>query len=190
MFSRVKPRKQERPPLTDEQLLNEAVSALARRSRSESELKRHLQKKLGPKASDAGSRIQKVIARMYELGYLSDQRLADSVVAWKQGQLHLGRRRVTEELRKRGIQPSLVESTVEQAYAEVDELTLAKAFAEKKRLKPPSDPTDQKQTAKLLRALQRAGFSLGTCWKVVKSLGSQVSLDGLDESSSLSDADS
>lgn len=188
MFSRAKPRTQP-VPLSDEQLLNEAVSALARRSRSESELRRHLQKKLGRPDSDSGTRIQKVIARMYELGYLSDQRLADSVVAWKQGQLHLGRRRVTEELRKRGLPQSLVEHTVEQAYSEVDELTLARAFAEKKRLKPPSDPKDPKQTAKLLRVLQRAGFSLGTCWKVVKSLGSQAEPEGFDESATLSDGE-
>lgn len=187
MFSRGKPSKPQRPPLTDAQLLNEAVSALARRSRSESELRRHLQKKLGKPDSASSERIQQVIARMYELGYLSDQKLAASVIEWKQGQLHLGRRRVTEELRKRGLQPALVESSVEEAYAEVDELTLAKSFAEKKRLKPPSDPHDQKQTAKLLRTLQRAGFSLGTCWKVVKSLGSQADLEGFDESASPSD---
>ena len=184
MFSRGPRRKVERPPLTDEQLLSAAVSALAARSRSEAELRRLLQKKL---TEPAPARIDKVVARLHELGYLSDARLAESIVESKQRQAHLGKRRVTQELLKRGVKADLVGETIERAYAEVDEVALAQSFVERKRLRPPQDP---KETARLLRALQRAGFSMGTCWKVVRRLGNQAALDGMDEAGLATDSES
>ena len=68
MFSRGSRQKVARPPLTDEQLLAAAVSALASRSRSEAELRRLLQKKL---TEPGGPRIDKVVARLHELGYFA-----------------------------------------------------------------------------------------------------------------------
>ena len=119
MFSRGSRQKVARPPLTDEQLLAAAVSALASRSRSEAELRRLLQKKL---TEPGGPRIDKVVARLHELGYLSDARLAEQFVEIRQKQAHLGRRRVSQELLRRGVKADLVGDTVERAYAEVDEV--------------------------------------------------------------------
>lgn len=128
-----------------------------------------------------------MVARLHELGYLSDVRLAESIVESKQRQAHLGKRRVTQELLKRGVKADLVGKTIERAYAEVDEVTLAQSFVERKRLRPPQDP---KETARLLRALQRAGFSMATCWKVVRRLGNQAALDGMDEAVLATDSES
>ena len=183
MFSRGSRQKVARPPLTDEQLLAAAVSALASRSRSEAELRRLLQKKL---TEPGGPRIDKVVARLHELCYLSDARLAEQFVEIRQKQAHLGRRRVSQELLRRGVKADLVGDTVERAYAEVDEVALALAFVDRKRLRPPKDP---RETARILRQLQRAGFSMGTCWKVVRSLASQESLAGIDETALTTDGE-
>lgn len=195
MFARSARRKTERPPLTDAQLFEAAVSALATRSRSEAELRRLLTRKLD---EPNRQRIDQVIARLHELGYLSDARLAENFVESRQKQSHLGRRRVAQELRRRGVNADLVEQTVERAYSEVDELQLALSFVEKKRLritsspgssgstssrKSPQDAKAQKETARALRALQRAGFSLATCWKVVRHMGDAAALAGLEECS-------
>jgi len=182
MFSRGPRRKVERPPLSDEQLFAAAVSALAARSRTEAELRRVLQRKLSEPSS---ARIDKVVVRLRELGYLSDARLAESFVENRQRQAHFGRQRVTQELLKRGVHADLVGDTIERAYAEVDEVALAQAFVERKRLRPPKD---QRETARLLRSLQRAGFSMGTCWKVVRNLGSQEELGVFDEPALTSDS--
>lgn len=194
MFARSSRPKTERPPLTDAQLFEAAVAALASRSRSEVELRRLLARKL---TEPSRPRIDQVIARLHELGYLSDARLAESFVEHRQKQAHLGRRRVTQELRRRGVKADLVEQTVERAYSEVDELELALAFAAKKRLrrttpaasrpgpkdpKNPKDPKEAKETARILRALQRAGFSMATCWKVIRSLGHDTTLSETEAS--------
>lgn len=198
MFARRSRPKTERPQLTDAQLFEAAVAALASRSRSEVELRRLLARKL---TEPSRPRIDQVIARLHELGYLSDARLAESFVEHRQKQAHLGRRRVTQELRRRGVKADLVEQTVERAYSEVDELELALAFAAKKRLRRttptesrpgPKDPKEAKETARILRALQRAGFSMATCWKVIRSLGHDATLSETDASfddESASDSD-
>ena len=138
---------------------------MASRSRSEAELRRLLQKKL---TEPGGPRIDKVVARLHELGYLSDARLAEQFVEIRQKQAHLGRRRVSQELLRRGVKADLV--------GDVD----------RKRLRPPKDP---RETARILRQLQRAGFSMGTCWKVVRSLASQESLAGIDETALTTDGE-
>lgn len=184
MFARGSRRNSTRPPLTDTQLFESAVRALATRSRSEVELRRLLSRKIEP---PIGDRIDKVIARLHELGYLSDVRLAENFVECRQKQGHLGSRRVAQELRRRGVSADVVEDTVERAYSEVDELQLAQAFAEKKRLfRAKSGSTqaplkDPKETARVLRALTRAGFSLGTCWKVVRMMADSSGLAGIEE---------
>ncbi|HNF99935.1 MAG TPA: RecX family transcriptional regulator, partial [Pseudomonadota bacterium] len=85
MFARSARRKTERPPLTDAQLFEAAVSALATRSRSEAELRRLLTRKLD---EPSRQRIDQVIARLHELGYLSDARLAENFVESRQKQSH------------------------------------------------------------------------------------------------------
>lgn len=184
MFARGSRRNSSRPPLTDTQLFEAAVRALASRSRSEVELRRLLSRKIEPPTAE---RIDKVIARLQELGYLSDVRLAENFVESRQKQAHLGSRRVAQELRRRGVSADVVEDTVERAYSEVDELQLAQAFAEKKRLFRAKSGTtqapikDPKETARILRALTRAGFSLGTCWKVVRTMADGAGLAGIEE---------
>lgn len=182
-----------------------AVSALAGRSLSETELRRLLKRKISrknaptkraktpepePKAEPEqktthiiDALISQVVVRLRELGYLSDERLAQHFVEIRQKQAHLGRRRVAQELHRKGVSSDLVSSTIEQAYSGVDEVALAQAFVEKKRLlRSLGDerPLPPKQTAKLLRTLVRAGFSQPTCWKVVRGLASAEALENAD----------
>jgi regulatory protein len=64
--------------------------------------------------------------------------------------------RVVQDLRARGVHPDVIGKTVGETYAEVDEQKLARQFAERKRLK---QPTDQKHAARIFRMMARAGFS-------------------------------
>lgn len=153
------------PALSDQQLFDLAVSALAARSRSETELRRFLVRKVGPHPH-----IDQVLVRLRELRYLSDEQLCQNVVETRQKHALWGARRVSFELLRRGVAEPLVEQTVAAVYSGVDELAQARAFAEKKRLFRllAADPgqSPPKQVARFVRSLYRAGFSIAVCYKL------------------------
>jgi len=175
-----------KPPLTETELLDYAVKSLASKMKSERDLRRRLTDRVSPDETGRAA-IEKVIAKLKELGYLSDQRFAADFARLRQENEKLGKRRVQQVLMQKGIAGSLVNEAVTKQYEEVDEVTLARQYIERKRLKQPAGDREQRQkeTAKIMRRLVAAGFSSRAIWTVLRDwAGSdieEVDVEGTEE---------
>jgi regulatory protein len=167
-----RPRKP-REPLAETALFEYAVKSLASRMRTERDLRRLMKLRAGP--GDAGERaMDAVVARLKELNYLSDARFAaDYARLRKEGQ-KFGRRRVQADLAAKGIANELAAPTLTAAYEGVDEVALAREYCARKRMKQPAGPDAEKQSARIMGRLLRAGFSPGTVFTVLRHWGVTV----------------
>ncbi len=154
-------------PLREDALFDYATGALARRMRTERELRTILHRRSEP--GEAGERdIDAVLERLRQLNYLSDTRFAATYTRLRKEDQKLGRRRVEQDLMVKGVPRAVVEKQVGEAYAEVDELKLAREYVERKRM---MRPDGQKEQARIMGRLLRAGFSSGTVWKLLRGWG-------------------
>ena len=140
---------------TEASLYDYAVGALGRRMRTVAELKR-LMRTRAAHQPDCDALVEAVTARLKEQHYLNDSNYASCYSASRRDNEKFGRMRVVQELKARGVHPQVIEKTVGESYAGVDELKLLRDFAARKRLK---QPKDQKEAARIFRAMARAGFS-------------------------------
>ena len=158
-----RPKKQFEP--LDEAALHEyAVKSLGRHMRSVSELRRLMQAKVEREESGA-AKIDKVIARLKEYGYLDDTAFAENYTQLRQQNEKFGQRRVRQELGRKGIAQQTISDTIESKYAEVSEEALARQHLERKRIRKPEN---EKETARVMRRLVTAGFSTGTIYKILR----------------------
>ncbi len=148
----------------EEGLFEYAVGSLARRMRTVRDLRRLM--KMRAEEGEAGERaMDRVVARLHELKYLSDERFAaDYTRVRKEGQ-KFGQRRVQQDLQMKGVGKELVSSTLAAAYGDVDEAELARQYCERKRMRA---PVGEKEVARVMGRLMRAGFSSGAIWKVLR----------------------
>ncbi len=159
-----------KPPLDEAGLLEYAVKSLASRMKSVRDLRRLMAQRAEP--GDEGARaMDAVVAKLKELGYLSDERFAADYTRLRQENEKFGRRRVQQGLMQKGVASATVNEAVGKAYEEVDETALARAYAERKRMRKPEN---EKETARALRRLMAAGFSSKAIWAVLRSWGSPV----------------
>ena len=151
--------------LSDEASLYEyAIGALGRRMRTVAELKRLLRDKV--EDSEHGRLlIEVVIAKLKDQKYLNDTQYASSYSSMRKENNRFGRRRVIQDLKQRGVHDEIIERTVSSAYSDTNEETLARDYLRKKRLKQPSN---EKDTARIFRALIRAGFGTKTIFTILK----------------------
>ena len=178
-----------RPPLTEPELLDYAVKSLASKMKSERDLRRRLADRVS--ADETGrAAVDNVIAKLKELGYLSDQRFAADFARLRQENEKFGKRRVQQGLMQKGIASPLVNEAITKQYEDIDEVALARQYIERKRLKQPSgDPNAdkaqrQKETAKIMRRLVAAGFSSRAVWAVLRDwAGSDIQEIDVEESS-------
>jgi regulatory protein len=173
-----------KPPLTELELLDYAVKSLGSKMKSERDLRRRLADRVSRDESGQAN-VEKVIAKLKELGYLSDARFAADFARLRQENEKLGKRRVQQGLMQKGIASSLVNEAVTKQYEEVDETALARQYIERKRLKQPSGDREQRQkeTAKIMRRLVTAGFSSRAVWAVLRDwVGSDIEEIDVEES--------
>ncbi len=152
--------------ITDEQgLYDYAVGALGRRMRSVAELKRLLR---GRVSQDEIGKVlvEMVILRLKEQKYLNDSSYSAAYASFRRENQKLGQRRVITDLKGKGVHSEIIEKTIKEAYADVNEEELARAFLQRKRLKKPED---NRQAARIFRALMRAGFTARTSIKILKN---------------------
>jgi len=158
-----RPKKQAAP--LDEAALHEyALKSLGRRMRSVSDLRRLMQAKVEREESGA-AKIDRVIARLKEYGYLDDTAFAENYTLLRQQNEKFGQRRVRQELGRKGIAQQTISDTVESKYADVSEEALARQHLERKRIRKPEN---EKETARVMRRLVTAGFSTGTIYKILR----------------------
>jgi regulatory protein len=151
--------------LSDEPSLYEyAIGALGRRMRTVAELKRLLRDKV--EDSEHGRLlIDAVIARLKEEKYLNDSEYAATFSSLRKENERFGKRRIISDLKQRGVHDDVIAKTVSTAYEDTNEEQLARDFLRRKRFKKPSN---EKETARLFRAMIRAGFGNKTIFAILK----------------------
>lgn len=165
--------KRKREPLTESALFEYAVGALARKMRTVRDLKRLMRTRA--EEGEAGERaMDRVVARLKELNYLSDTRFAADYTRLRKENEKFGRRRVQQDLVQKGIHKELIASTLATAYDDVDELALAREYIARKRMKRPEGQDAKKQAARIMGRLMRAGFSSGSIFKVLREWNVEV----------------
>lgn len=181
-------RPKKREPVGEAGLFEYAVGVLARRMRTVRDLRRLMK----PRAEEgeAGERaMDAVVTRLKELNYLSDTRFAADYTRLRKDNEKFGRRRVQQDLMQKGVQKDLVATTLANAYDDVDEVTLARQYIARKRIKQPSEPDAQKQTVRVMGRLMRAGFSSSAIFKVLRAWDlPEQAMSGIDEGGRDSDS--
>lgn len=159
-------------------LLEYAVRALERRALTEFELQTRLRRR----AADQGD-VDPTIDRLREIGYVDDERTAEAYAKSRKEFSSLGSRRVLNDLRRRGISSSTAARVVGESYEGSDEIELIRTHLKRKLGRRREERLqDPKETAKLFRALQRAGFHSDKIGEVLRRIGAAPEwLDGADE---------
>jgi regulatory protein len=106
-----------------------------------------------------------VIRKLKDQGYLNDAKYAATYSAFRRDNEKFGRRRVTTDLKIKGIHSEVLEKAVDSTFAEVDEEKQAREYLRRKRLKKPAD---KKQAARVFRQLMRAGFAAKTIFTILR----------------------
>jgi regulatory protein len=173
-------RPKKREPVGEAGLFEYAVGTLARRMRTVRDLRRLMRARAEP--GDAGEQaMDAVIARLIDLKYLSDTRFAADYTRLRKENEKFGKRRVQQDLAQKGIGKELIASTISTAYEDVDEVALARAYCEKKRMKQPEGIDSKKETMRVMNRLLRAGFSSNAIFKLLRSWQVDVRLDDTEE---------
>jgi regulatory protein len=151
--------------LYDEPALYEyAVGALARKMRTVAELKRLLRLRVGQQ-EESEKLVDAVVARLKDKKYLNDAQYAQLFAGYRKDNQKFGRLRVITDLKLKGVHGDVIEKSIASAYAGSNEEKLARDFLARKRLRKPSS---EKETARIFRALVRAGFQSKTIFTVLK----------------------
>ena len=157
-------RPKKREPVGDAELFEYAVGALSRRMRTVRDLRKLM--KVRAFEGEAGERdMDRVVERLVELKYLSDERFAQDFTRMRKENQGFGRRRVAQDLALKGVGKDLVAETVGAAFDEADEVALARAYVERKRIRK---PVEQKEVVRVMNRLVRAGYSSGAIFKLLR----------------------
>ncbi len=145
-------------------LYDYAVKALGRRMRTVAELKRLMRSRVeqgerGEAAMDA------VVARLKEQRYLNDTSYANNYVKLRQENNSFGKRRVRQDLVEKGVHAEVIAKTLDVAYEDVNEEELARRHLGRKGVKKPAN---EKEAARVMRMLMRAGFGVGVIFGILK----------------------
>jgi regulatory protein len=152
-------------PLDEAQLYDYAIAALGRRMRTVTELKRLMRNRV-EEGESGNAKILAVVHRLEEQHYLDDPTYAATFTRLRQDNEKFGKRRVQQELSRKGVNSALISTTLDAAYENVSEEALARKHLERKRIKQPSN---EKESARIVRLLVRGGFSTGVIFKILKS---------------------
>jgi len=158
------PFKRSKKNYDEEALYEYAIGALGRRMRTVAEIKRLMRNRVG--AQPHGDLlVEVVVARLKAQHYLNDSRYAESYSRFRKENEKFGRLRVVQDLKAKGVHGDIIEDAVRAAYENINEEQLAREFLRRKRL---AKPADQKQAARIFRALVRAGFSSRVIFRILK----------------------
>ncbi len=161
-FSRTPKKKQ---PLDEAALYEYAIGALGRRMRTVAEIKRLMRTRV--EEGDTGeAKIDRIVARLKEQHYLNDTNFAADYTRLRQENNRFGKRRVQQDLIQKGVHANVIARTLDAAYENVNEEELARQYLARKRSRKPSN---EKEAARVMRMLVRAGFSTGVIFKILKN---------------------
>ena len=150
---------------TENELYEYAVGALGRRMRSVAELKRLLRQRVDADTEIGQTLVELVIRKLKDQGYLNDAKYAATYSAFRRDNEKFGRRRVSTDLKMKGVHGEVLEKAVDSVFSEVDEEKQAREYLQRKRVKKPKD---QRQAARVFRQLMRAGFGAKTIFIILR----------------------
>ena len=150
---------------TEESLYDYAVRALSRKMRTVAELKRLMRPRV-PEGELGELLVEIVVRRLKDQNYLNDSNYAAAYSAFRRDTEKFGKRRVITDLKVKGVHGDVIEKAVQEAYSGSSEEELARSFLKRKRLKK---PVNQKDAARIFRALMRAGFTAGVSIRILKN---------------------
>ena len=143
---------------------NTAYRFLSIRPRSRAELERKLRDKELP-----GEVINRVILHLDRLGYVNDREFAGQWARSRTRLRGLGRRRIEQELRGKGISREIIRETLARLFEDSSEIDTARKEAEKKlRTLERFEPEVRRR--RLAGFLERKGFSPDIIRTIVHSL--------------------
>jgi regulatory protein len=161
--------------LDQDSLYEYAVKMLGQQMRTVAELKRLMRRRV--EAGEAGeATMNMVVARLTARRYLNDASYAQDYAKLRQENASFGKRRVQQDLIRKGVQAAVIGKTLDAAYENVDEEELARRHLERKRVKKPAN---EKEAARVMRMLMRAGFSSGVIFRILKKW--DVAVEVIDE---------
>jgi len=122
-----------------------------------------------------------IIDRLKDIGYLDDERFADSYARARIENEGFGRMRVLNDLRARRVSGDMAEQAVEQALEGRSEAELIDAFIERRMASvfAGGPIQDERKLAAAYRKLRRAGFTSGPILTALKQLAARP--DSLEE---------
>lgn len=121
------------------------------------------------------------IDRLKEIGYLDDQRFAESYAAARVENEGFGRMRVLNDLRARRVTGDMAEQAVKRALGDRTEAESIDAFLARRMPSVASGGPidDERKLAAAYRKLRRAGFSSGPILTALKRIAARP--ESLDE---------
>lgn len=149
---------------SENELYEYALRSLGRRMRTVAELKRLM--RLRAPEDNGAEWIENVVARLKEQSYLNDTQYAKAFTRLRQENQAFGKRRVQQELMSKGVHAEVIAATLDDSYKDVNEEDLARQLLARKRV---LKPIDQKQSARVMRMLMRAGFSTPAIFRILKA---------------------
>jgi regulatory protein len=156
--------RQPAPPLDEPALYAWAVKLLGQQMRTVAELKRLLRRRVQPGPAGEAA-LSAVIGRLREYKFLDDAGYVRDYAKLRQENSSFGSRRVRQDLIRKGIHAGLIAETLDAAYEGVSEEALARRHLERKRI---AKPVNNKETARVVRLLIRAGFAPGTIFRILR----------------------
>lgn len=153
-------------PATDElkRARQAAFRLLARRARSVRELEDKLaERKFSPDA------VRRTLEDLSSLGYLDDESFARGLARYLMESRPMGRRRLSWELARKGLERQVVEAAVEEAWEGRSERDVALEVASSRMASYRGLP-DKKAKARLKGYLERRGFSAPDVFSVLEEL--------------------
>jgi regulatory protein len=174
------PFKRARKHYDEASLYEYAIAALGRRMRTVAEIKRLMRKRVEGQENGAAL-IEVVVAKLKAQRYVNDTTYAESYSRLRKENDKFGRMRVVQDLKSKGVHADIIDGAVAATYDDVNEEALAREFLRRRRL---AKPADQKQAARVFRALVRAGFTSRVIFRILKKWDvDEEVLSALEESS-------
>ena len=146
-----------------ERVLGWALQLLARRDHSEAGLRSRLEKK-----GASQEVVAAVLARLSELGYLDDRRVARQ---WAEGLVRGGRGfgpRLKFELLRRGIPEEVAAEVMAETAESHDQAELVAALVARRFCGFDLNTASAKETGRVVGYLQRRGFGIGVIMQVLR----------------------
>lgn len=153
-----------------------AARVLSARAQTISELREKLRRRAARRED-----VDEILAKLKEMGYLNDQRFAESFATWQRDHQGVGKTRVLRDLMARRVAPAVAKQAAETAFIEADEIALIDAFLARKyrgkhlgEMLGPGNPDKERNLASAYRKLRTAGFSTGNSIRALKRFSSEA----------------